>query len=70
MDQKDQRIAKASESQGCPYCGCTDTAQGPGKGPHYASLICISCGGHLKWLAKPKSRAAPAGKITSPPTSG
>jgi len=43
-----------SAKQSCPYCGSTDMYQGPGAGPHYASLMCRNCDRQIKWLPKPK----------------
>ncbi len=43
----------------CMGCGTIDThCVEPGKGPHYAKLICTSCGSFLKWLPKPQMALA------------
>ena len=35
----------------CPRCGCYERAQGPGKGPHQAKLICKNCKRFIRWLS-------------------
>lgn len=36
---------------GCRKCGATDTAIGPGLGPHHASLRCGQCNGFICWIS-------------------
>ena len=39
----------------CPGCGSPGPhQQGPGRGPHYARLLCGRCGSFLRWLPKPR----------------
>jgi hypothetical protein len=44
----------------CRNCGSTDTAQGPGAGPHHARLLCGNCGTFLRWLKKPATQSGAA----------
>lgn len=40
----------------CPRCGSDALTRGPGKGPHFASIACQSCGKFIKWIARPIDR--------------
>jgi hypothetical protein len=42
----------------CPRCGGTATRQGPGTGPHFASLRCAQCGRFLRWIPRPIGAAS------------
>jgi hypothetical protein len=37
----------------CLSCGSLDVERQPGRGPHYAALVCRDCGAH-RWLRRPK----------------
>ena len=50
----------------CPNCGSTNTAVGPGVGPHHAKLICGDCGA-WRWLPKPKVKTLWAAEGERPP---
>ena len=48
-----QRFQQPSMSDSaCRACRSTETVEGPGKGPHRASLRCAHCGGFIRWLAR------------------
>lgn len=36
----------------CSQCHASNFRIGAGKGPHHASLICLSCNRHVKWLSR------------------
>jgi hypothetical protein len=36
----------------CRSCGAESFLTGPGKGPHVASLTCVTCGRHGGWLSR------------------
>lgn len=37
----------------CPRCHGTSMRLGPGSGPHYARLLCATCGRFVRWLSRP-----------------
>ena len=50
---------KETTREACSRCGSTDVQMGPGKGPHYASLLCAGCGKFLQWLRRPATEDGP-----------
>jgi hypothetical protein len=38
----------------CGKCGHLVAIVGPGKPPHFASLLCRSCGSHRRWVSRAK----------------
>lgn len=40
----------------CQRCNGSNLKIGLGKGPHFASLICLSCQRHVKWLSQHQAR--------------
>ena len=46
---------KYSPAISCPKCFSQSTELAPGRGPHFARVICASCGAFVKWAPKPQS---------------
>jgi hypothetical protein len=49
--------AIVSLGRSCRSCGAESFLTGPGRGPHIASLSCVSCGAFNGWLSRLQAAA-------------